>query len=92
MVFKVSAFGEGLQVEDRVVLVWDVVPQTALAYEKGDLRRTYVGGSDVIELSNGNLANELLSLDGKSFYLLPISYTGIVTGSRSVRIQLLKLR
>ena len=89
---KVSAFGEGLQVENRVVLVWDIVPQTATAYKKGDLRRTYVGGSDVIELNNGNLANELLSQDGTSFYLLPISYTGIVAGSRSVRIQLLKLQ
>ena len=89
---KVSAIGEGLQIEDRVVLVWDVVTQTTSAYEKGDLRRAYVEGSDVIEFSNGNLANELLSQDGTSFYLLPISYTGIVAGSRSVRIQLLKLR
>ena len=89
---KVYGIGEGLQVEDRVVLVWDAVPQTASAYEKGKLQGTYVGGSDAIELGNGILANKLLSRDGRSFYLLPISYTGIVAGSRSVRIQLLKLR
>ena len=88
---KVYGIGEGLQVEDRVVLVWDAVSQTASAYEKGKLQGTYVGGSDA-ELGNGILANELLSRDGRSFYLLPISYTGIVAGSRSVRIQLLKLR
>ena len=89
---KVSGIGRGLQVEDRAVLVWDAYTQTASAYEEGKFQGIYVGGSDAIELGNGILANELLSRDGRSFYLLPISYTGIVAGSRSVRIQLLKLR
>ena len=66
--------------------------QTASAYEKGKLQGAYVGGSDAIELSNGILAIELLSQDGESYYLLPVSYTGIVAGNGSVRIQLLKLR
>jgi len=89
---KVSGIGRGLQVEDRVVLVWDAYQQTASKYEEGRLKGTYLGGSDAIELGNGILASELLSSDGESFYLLPVSFTGIVAGSQSVRIQLLKLR
>jgi hypothetical protein len=89
---KVSGIGRGLQVEDRVVFVWDAYPQTASEYEEGRLKGTYLGGSDAIELSNGILASELLSPDGESFYFLPVSFTGIIAGSQSVRIQLLKLR
>ena len=88
---KVSGIGRGLKVEDRVVLVWDAYPQTASEYEEGRLKGTYLGGPDV-ELSNGILTSELLSSDGESFYLLPVSFTGIIAGSQSVRIQLLKLR
>jgi len=89
---QILAIGEGLQVENRVVLVWDVFTNNASIYEKGRMRGSYIGGSDAIELDNGILAHYLLIREEESFDLLPISFTGIVAGSRSVRIQLMTLR
>ncbi|MBK0400430.1 DUF992 domain-containing protein [Limibaculum sp. M0105] len=88
---RVLGIGEGVQVGEDAVFVWDVMASGPARGAREPHRGTYLAGSETVELENGITARELIAAGAPGMVLRPAQFSGLSGDLTGLRIQSLAI-